>query len=381
LLAPMFSVAFPSTGYFSPARIALAAAAGVAIGLMVAQLHVAWLDVQQTDFRVFYDSGRAWLGGTDLYATTSQYPNLNPPHFIVAFAAFSYLTFTHALVAWLLLNIGCGIVAIVVLFRTLEIPRSATNVQIAIAATGLCMGVLVTLQIAQVTGVLMLMLTTAWSSARRGSWKTSAVILGLLVSIKPFFACLLLIPLLRRRHAALAIAIATGATTTIIGIVIAGQHSFERWMETGRLVTWFHHPVNASLLGLLARVRLTWWPAWAVLVAIAVVVSVAAVRRSRSIDVEWALLGVLSILISPLGWVYYVPVVAAPIVAAAFERPAVAWAALGIVWPIPLVIALFPITPWSMVSFGSIQTWSLIAMWTTLAAWPKAADVTAGLSE
>lgn len=355
----------------------LAIPTGIAVGLMFTQLRAAWMDIQETDFRVFYESGRAWLAGTDLYSTTAKYPNLNPPHFIVAFVPFSVLPIRTALAAWLVLNIACGVAAIALMFQTLEIPRSARNIQIAIATAGLCMGVLVTFQIAQVTGVLMLMMTMAWSRWRRGSWTASAIVLGLLVSVKPFFACLLLIPLLRRRYAALASAIAIGAAATAGGVLLAGRASFERWIETGRLITWFHHPANASLLGLLARVGLRSWPLWALLVVLALIVSVVAVAGSPSVDVDWAAFGVLSILISPLGWDYYLPVVAAPIVGVAFARRAVAWAAIGFIWPIPLLIAFLPLTSWSIASFGSAQAWSLIALWISLVAAPRPATSTA----
>jgi Glycosyltransferase family 87 len=213
-----------------------------------------------------------------------------------------------------------------------------------------------------------LLITTAWSLSRRGSWKACGVILGLVISIKPFFGCFLLIPLLRRQFAALACAAVVAGAAIGTGVAFAGPLSLQRWIETGRLVTWFQHPANASLLGLMARAGMTSWPVWLLLSVAGVILSVALVRRSRTLDVEWATFGLLSILVSPLGWVYYMPVVAGPVVAVALARPAIMYALVGFVWPIPLVAVIMPATRWSFLSVGSLQTWSLIALWAALVA-------------
>jgi arabinofuranan 3-O-arabinosyltransferase len=351
-----------------PTRVLLALTTGLAIGLLFSQVRAAWTDVQATDFRVFYESGRSWLTGADLYATSARLPNLNPPQFIVAFATLSWLPIKQALAVWLFLNIACGIVSFAIIFRELEIPRSLVTLQAAVAAAGLCTGVLVALETAQITGVLMLLITTAWSLSRRGSWKACGVILGLVISIKPFFGCFLLIPLLRRQFAALACAAVVAGAAIGTGVAFAGPLSLQRWIETGRLVTWFQHPANASLLGLMARAGMTSWPVWLLLSVAGVILSVALVRRSRTLDVEWATFGLLSILVSPLGWVYYMPVVAGPVVAVALARPAIMYALVGFVWPIPLVAVIMPATRWSFLSVGSLQTWSLIALWAALVA-------------
>jgi len=344
-------------------RVLLALTTGLAIGLLFSQVRAAWTDVNATDFRVFYESGRSWLTGADLYATSARLPNLNPPQFVVAFATLSWLPIKQALAVWLFLNIACGIASVAIIFRALEIPRSVVTLQVAVAAAGLCTGVLVALETAQITGVLMLLITMAWSLSRRGSWKTCGVILGLVISIKPFFGCFLLIPLLRRQFAGLARAALVAAAAMGTGVALAGPLSVQRWIETGRLVTWFQHPANASLLGLMARGSVTSWPVWSLLSVAGVILSVALVRQSRTLDIEWATFGLLSILVSPLGWVYYLPVVAGPVVAVALSRPALMFTLAGFVWPIPLVAVIMPATRWSFLSVGSLQTWSLIALW------------------
>jgi hypothetical protein len=344
-------------------RAGLAAATGLAIGLIASQLHTAWAHAQTNDFSAFYDSARAWIGGKDLYLTSAIFPNLNPPHFIVAFGALGYLPLRAALVSWLVINFVCGIVAIRILFSTLEIPCTIVNAQLALIACGLCIGVLVAIEAGQLTGLLMLLMTLAWSASRRGRWLACGLLVGLIVGIKPFFGCLFLVPLLHRQFTALVAAVGSIVVALVASVLFAGPHSLLRWIETGQLITWFNHPANASFLGLLARAGVQSWAWWCVLSLLAIVVSVSLIAKVADLDTKWAVCALLSILISPLGWDYYLPVAAAPLVAIALRHRSVAFAAIGFMWPIPLVVAIVPATQWGMIWAGSLQTISLVLIW------------------
>lgn len=347
------------------ARVSLAIVTGLAIGLLFVQLRAAWSDVQKTDFQVFYDSGRAWLQGADLYATTARMPNLNPPHFVVAFAALSVLTVQAALAVWLIVNVVCAILAIALIFVELRIAASTRNVQVAMTAAGLCTGVLVALETAQITGVLMLLMTLAWSASRRGRWIACGIIVGLIVSVKPFFGCLLLIPLRRGRNGSIAAALLTAGAALVAGAILAGPESLARWIQTGQLVDWFQHPANASILGVLARAGERSWMVWS-MVALTVVAVSAAVGPRRSLDVDWSVFALVSLLISPLGWNYYLPIIAGPIAAVAILRPQILYASVGFLWPVPLLAVAAPLTRLSLLFAGSLQAWSLIALWISM---------------
>src|SRR5262245_55052933 len=252
-----------------PAFAILAVATGVAIGLILRQLQTAWAHAETNDFSAFYNSSRAWLDGSDLYLTTAQFPNLNPPHFVAAFAPIAYLPVRQALVLWTLINVVCGVIGVRMLFQTLGMRRTIVNALAGFAASGLCIGVLVAIDAGQFTGILMLAMTSAWSFSRRGRWVAFGVVLGAIVSVKPFFGCLLLIPLVHRQYKALAAAGGSVVVAFLSALVLCGPHSIGRWLETGRLVTWFQHPANASLLSLLARAGIESWVLWCSLSALA----------------------------------------------------------------------------------------------------------------
>lgn len=361
--------AAPSEREISRSALAtLAVATGIAVGLVVSQLRTAWAHAETNDFSAFYYSSRAWLAGTDLYLTAAPFPNLNPPHFIAAFAPIAYLPVRQALVVWTLINVACAVLGVRLLFRELGIRCTIVNALVAFVISGLCIGVLVAIEAGQLTGILMLVLTSAWSLSRRGRWVACGVLLGAVASIKPFFGCLLLIPLLHRQYKALAATGASVAVALLSALVLCGPESIGRWLETGRLITWFQHPANASLLGLLTRGGIESWVWWGGLSALALLMSIAATLRSDSLDTEWAVYALLSIVISPLGWDYYLPAVAAPLVAVARRHKNIAIAAAGFMWPVPLAIAMAPPNRLSMISLGSLQTLSLMALWISVLA-------------
>jgi hypothetical protein len=145
------------------------------------------------------------------------------------------------------------------------------------------------------------------------------------------------------------------------GAVLAGPMSLVQWIEVGRNVTWFPHPLNASLAGLVSRAG--WgWHLWLALTILVFAATVVAVWRSRHVDFGWAACALAALLISPLGWVYYLPLLAGPLTAVAMETSAPFWPAVGFMWPVPRLMALAPLTPWAAITVLSIPSWSLLAM-------------------
>ena len=93
-------------------------------------------------------------------------------------------------------------------------------------------------------------------------------------------------------------------------------------------------------------------------------------------DRAFALLLVAAILISPLGWIYYMPVAAGPIAAIVFAQerrgPWTWWSVLlgviaiaGFYWPHPLLGAMQP-NRWATLVFTSAYFWASLAAWTWL---------------
>ncbi len=344
-------------------RWLLAAAAGLGIGLIASALRNAWVRAGgDIDFTVFYQSALAWRTGLDLYETTRALPNLNPPQFIIALAPLAWFDVQTAISGWLALNLVMAIGAAVIIWRELGLPRSPLALMAGVAAAGLSTSVQFAFEEGQPVGVFALLCTAAWKAERRAEWRRAGILLGILVSVKPFFGCLLLVGLLRRRWTTLFWSMASAAACIAAAVVLAGTHAFSRWIEIGRQVSWYNHPLNASLAGLLARGDVG-WQIWLSLALLMLLATIAAVRKADDLDGGWLVSGIVSLLVSPLGWVYYLPLLAGPLTAVARRRPKVLVPWLAFMWPMPLVIGHAPFTPWTAVTVYSFHSWGLIATW------------------
>jgi hypothetical protein len=222
------------------------------------------------------------------------------------------------------------------------------------------------------------------------------------MSIKPFLGLLLVVFAVRKRWAALAIALTTAIGCFAIGIVALGWPTFLSWIHALRSITWAAHIFNASLFGFIERLvghhpESIWelaplasapglvLPLW--LLATAGVGAVSAwflYRRvpadatelinetTFAVDRMFAVTLSAALLISPLAWVYYVFFLAGPFIALCADtqwRQAFAWrsvlfvgAALALTFAPGTLTSAQP-HAWATFTIGSGYFWSLLAFW------------------
>jgi hypothetical protein len=116
--------------------------------------------------------------------------------------------------------------------------------------------------------------------------------------------------------------------------------------------------------------------AWTLSVAAAAAIaltSLLAVARDRSpqaVDRAFAVLLLTALVVSPLGWIYYLFLAAGPLFAlwrtlAARESPwrdrLILLAVPGLVWPVAMT-SLWRLTPWGPLTFGSVYAWTMLAL-------------------
>lgn len=261
-------------------RLTYSVAAGLGLSLIVTAIASACTEVTNIDFHVFYESAEAWRHGRDLYATEAEYPNLNPPHFVVAFAPLTVWPEETAIRILMALNVVCLFAAVRLIWRELALPRSFAAVCLGVAVAGFSVGLILGLEEGHPIGVLILLTTGAWVSHRRNRVKTAGVLVGTLIGLKPFFGCLLLVPLAWGHYTMVAVAVVTAGLSILAGPLFTGWSGLTRWLETGSQVTWFYHPLNASLAGLFDRAGLG-WKSWAMTSLLLLAGTALAIRRSR----------------------------------------------------------------------------------------------------
>ena len=369
---------------FRPGEL-LVVALAVAFALNLAAMFRFLASPVLNDFGVFYASGQAWMRGLDLYwpdlplwtqhaKTPGLGPlNLNPPLVAVAFVPLSLLPLKVAGVVWLALNVG----AFVWVWRLVvgETRADSSTALVLMAASGACVTAIGT---GQLVWLLALPMTFAWRAARRGDWNSAGLWLGACAYAKPFLGIFVLQLLLRRRFGAAAGFAITFVGAVCAGLLLAGVPAHLSWFRAVNSVTWPSVFVNMSILGLLARTHTDAQATvvlWVVVSTALGAITFASVgKRHAGVDREFLALLLFILLVVPTGWVYYLALVAGPVVALSpsFVGRRLTLASFGLFWP-PLSVSqqqglLISVT------LDSIYLWAGLALWGMTVAGSSARD-------
>jgi len=356
------------TGEWQVVGLAVACALnlGAAMGLL--------LSPSLRDFGLFYASAQAWVLGLDLYypqlpiwTVHSQTPglglvNLNPPLIALIFVPLTALRAHLAAVVWLAANF----LAFVWVWRTVARETAARPVTtlLILAASAACFS---TVWTGQLVWLLAVPMTLAWRAARRGDWIRAGVWIGVCAYDKPFLLLFAALFLWKGRWRAAAVIVGTSVALALVGFAVCGVTAHLSWLRAVSSVDWSSYFINISMHGFLARtltaghaIRVLWLAVGTILV---VATFFAVFLKQTSVDREFAAILLLVLLILPTGWVYYLTLIAGPLVALmpAFCRRRIAPAALGFFWP-PFVLVIDP-GPLLLGTLYSLYFWAGLVLW------------------
>jgi hypothetical protein len=296
-------------------RVLLLAVMTLAVFTTVISVYGFLLFPHKTDLLARYREGQAWVQGTPLYLPIPSV-NMFPPWVTqLIFAPMSRLPFRAVQVGCLALNALALAISLRSIAGTLGLSATRT---VAMSAVLLSLhGMLQSWMLGQFTGLLLLPTTLSWIAFRKGRHVLSGAWLAPVIALKPTFAMLaLLLPVPVWLSAGL-----LSLTLTLIGVAMTGTEAWRHWIAAGASVDWIRLPFNASLWGLVARWQAGEPPARALQdlnpfvitgVLIAIVFLARHARTSRQPDRRYFFATVVSVLASPLGWIYYVPLAVGP---------------------------------------------------------------------
>lgn len=347
----------------------------------------------EVDFFTFLDSAQRWRAGLDPYAQTRVigdgaaahlvHPNLNHPLTIPLLAPLTPLPPTVAFLLWDALGLVAVALALALARRALGWRPTPTGWLAAGALCGCCPGVLYGLQLGQWGLLLSLPVVALWlllrdprlDTARRRLLLAGALC-GLLLALKPFLLPLAAFFLPRRRWAGLLAIGGGGAAASLLALPFVGLAAYAGWLAALRRVDWYSHGMNIGLFGLLNRLVAPAPPAalgW-LLQGVAALLGAALILRARADTtaardrVIGALL-VLGLLGSPLGWLYYTPLLLPALLPALAAWPRLArggraaLAALGaLLWMPHLLPALLPTSLPLELTLRTLPTYGLLAL-------------------
>jgi hypothetical protein len=187
------------------------------------------------------------------------------------------------------------------------------------------------LTLGQVTFYTLLPLAGAWLAARRGHDRLAGILVGVAVGLKVFVALLVIFFALQRRWRVVAWSVVTILFTVLVTLPFVGVGAYIQYFAVIRTVTWFGNSWNASYAAVITRVLggsenvpLVNLPALArglvLLCSTATLLWLALVTRPKPgaghslarFDLGYGLTLTVMLLVSPLGWMYYFPLLLFP---------------------------------------------------------------------
>ena len=319
---------------------------------------------ESTDFAVFVLNARGWLSGVP-YPPGSTDPNL--PHVILCFVPFALMPLSIALPVWLVISYAAAAAALGQIARHLPERPSAALGLTGIAMLAASPPVLIVTATGNMIFPLWWLMTLAWGLARSGRSIASAALMGLLMSIKPFLSLWLPFYVLRRDWTSAVVASGDAAATLLLSVLVTGVDTWRAWIEVLGRLEWYDSRYNVSVFGTLAR---AWQPSvvlWAVACLIVCVSAAVQIRRDAGVDRAWAILGLVSMLLAPLSWRYYLLFALGPLTALVMSgalRPLSVGLLLSFAFTaVPLITAT---EWWLQATAGSVMFWLLLATWLTV---------------
>jgi len=348
------------------------------------------------DFTILRIAADRAAGSRPLYAPLSsievqRWPyeslaNLNLPHTHILLRPLAALPYRSAAAAWAAASLLALFGSLLAIAWELRLPLT---LQSLFVGCGVLLGsapFVSTAVAGEVSFLLMAPFTAGWIAGRRGHWATAGAVVGLCAALKPFLGLYLCWFLLARRLRAVVAFAGTVAVAVALGVLAYGVGSYVQWFDAVARVDWWWPPENASLRGLTDRLfvpghgmapvmdapRLASWAARLAAAAIVALTGWCTWRSSDDTTPPDRAAGAwfcASLLASPLGWVYYVPMLSGPILAAAMQTPR---ASAGRWWTLAGAALLFvPLaatergqpSPLATVVLANVYTWGLLALW------------------
>lgn len=254
------------------------------------------------------------------------HPNLNPPFFIGLTTPFALLDYPQAFWIWSLASIISGIWALTLILKSDASPTTNATTKMLIGLAFFAYyPTFANSSYGQLTLFLLLDVTLAWLALRNGKNRAAGCWLGVAAGIKPFFGLFLIALFISRNWRGVSGFIAACAFSFLAGGLIAGFSAYTAYLAILNEVNWLTTSWNGSYAGFFARLfgsgNKAWMdmpmlarglPALCSLASLGVLGGVVfklskSTDRKLYADALFAVTIPAMLLISPLGWNYYFP--------------------------------------------------------------------------
>lgn len=292
------------------------------------------------DFPSFYASSQALQHGHNPYMVLTAYflpdtpklpGNLNPPLFLFLFSPLSRLNYETALSIWMLMSLIMGLLGILIIIKMAFSRPFIKQYWIYLLSMGfLFYAMIVNTGIAQIGTPLLFFIMAGYLCYKYQQDTLAGLLWGFIIAIKFFPALLFFLVLSEKRYRVFVVMILTFIILSIVPWIAYGAILNEYYFAMLQRVLWYGDSWNASLYGFIFRcwvdphswVDLKIRPSnlYIVKTVYAALFSLALIgywyllkKKSKNTHQTFCITLTVMLLLSPLGWLYYCPLLLLPL--------------------------------------------------------------------
>ncbi len=295
-----------------------------------------------SDFFKFYESTLFYFSGQNIYSSdivemkthvltsvvtswVTSDANLNPPFFTLLLLPLHVFNYAKAYQYWNIFSLGCLIIGLHVALK--PFPQWHKNTLIILALFLLYLPTSAVLAYGQLTGLLLLLIASAWILGRAHKDMPAGIFIGLACSVKLFCGLFLIYFLCIKRYRLILTAVMTILCSVLAGLMVFGLKAYAEYHQMLSTIRWYAASWNVSFYGFFLRLfsgaekNIPFISApYAVKILTVLCIGLLAMYLLRTwkkwgeqqFDFSYALVIISMLLLSPLGWIYYFPLLVIP---------------------------------------------------------------------
>lgn len=257
-------------------------------------------------------------------ATPGDHPTPHPPFVGILALPLGFMSYEKVALFWLIFELVCLLATLLLLLRWWGTSLNPIKVAVLFGLVVLWPPVSEELWQGQFMSCLLLLLVGAWLALRSEKWVLGGALLGGMIVIKMMAWPIVLFLALRRQWRSVGAAAVVVITANLLAMAVMGVSVVtDYYFRVGPLNAKLWRPAEWNCSSWAWGIRLfegagfsyqlsPWWPAPTLaLVAtyvfplIMLFVGIALAWRATSFDTAFSLLAVVSILVSPIAWYFY----------------------------------------------------------------------------
>jgi hypothetical protein len=291
-----------------------------------------------TDFFRFYQATQFYFSGQDIYSNAivkwdlpsgtlwlTANANLNLPFFSLLLLPLHIFNYANALLVWN--SLAIILMALGVYLSVRPFPQWHKYTLPILALFTLYLPNAEALAWGQITALLLVVLAGAWLLARNNKDIAAGVLIGLACALKLFCGLFLIYFLCIKKYRLFFISLLTFGVTVIIGGVVFGFHSYVSYFLDLNKVGWYASTWNVSFYGFFMRlfsnadeniplIHLSHLASVCTQLCSVILLTCLILKWQKwgnnQFDRGFALVMTSMLLLSPLGWLYYFPLLIIP---------------------------------------------------------------------